>query len=342
MAIEGEVMTVMGVVAMLGAWTGLLMGVQEPPKPAKGEDVVMREVRLEAGLLEGTLRDNVANAQNQGSGFTPLIYRVYPKCPIYRPEHVGLNFEHVFNGAAVDKSLSMFTPRKDVCRLVRHSERSASIVWSAHESSWDMDCEMMYTFVEPSAIDTVFSVTPRSERSPLGYVAFMWASYMNRTRERRIHFLGRDGDTTGWISFGDATGDGFETGTVACDGVEDLPYEEGAETLNLIEHPSKKFIKPFYYGLIDGDHDLGTEGDVLAYVVMFDQRETIRFAEWNFIKDAQGMADPHSPAWDWQYVIREPHVGQPYGYRARVEIRPFTTKEAIEQRYEAWRASLQP
>lgn len=330
------------VLALLGSWVALCAGAHEPIGVPEGDDVVMREVRLGVGLLEGTLRDNIANARHQGSGLTPLIYRPYPNSPIYRPDHVGLNFEHIFNGVAADKRLSMFTPRKDPCRLVRHDEHSASLVWSAAGSSWNMDCELRYAFVEPDAIDLTFHVTPRSNRFPLGYVAFMWASYMNRTRERLIHFLGRDGDTKGWVSFGYDTHDGFETGTVACDGVEPLPFEEGAETLNLVEHPSKTFTKPFYYGLIDGDNDLSTGDDTLAYTMMFDQAESIRFAEWNFIKDTQGRADPHSPAWDWQYVVRDPEVGRSYGYRARVEIRPFTTREAIELSYEAWRAALPP
>jgi hypothetical protein len=45
--------------------------------------------------------------------------------------------------------------------------------------------------------------TPSAARFPLGYAAFMWASYMNRTRERRIHFSGSDAGREGWISFGD-------------------------------------------------------------------------------------------------------------------------------------------
>ena len=98
---------------------------------------------------------------------------------------------------------------------------------------------------------------------------------------------------------------------------KDLPYEKGAQTLNLIENPGKKFITPFYYGIVDGDHDLNTTDDRLLYLVLFDQTEPIRFAMWNFIKNEAGDPDPHSPAWDWQYVIRDPEVGKRYSYRAR-------------------------
>lgn len=160
---------------------------------------------------------------------------------------------------------------------------------------------------------------------------------MNRTRERRIHFLGPDG----WTTFGDDAADGFETGTVAFEGVPDLPYEKDTQALNIVEHPTKKFVSPFYYGLIDGDNDLSTQDDTLAYIMMFDQTTPIRFAMWNFIKEEIGKPDPHSPAWDWQYVIHAPEKGKEYGYRARVVIKQFEGEEDVVETYEAWRAGMQ-
>ncbi len=303
----------------------------------------VHEASMSSGNLFGRLVDNIANAKGQGSGFHPLYHRLYPDSPIFRSEFVGLNFEHVFNGAAADKDRCMFTPRKDRCELMTHSMQRASLHWPADHSSWDMNCATTYTLAAPNSIDITFEATPSAARFPLGYAAFMWASYVNRTRERRIHFIGRDAESegAGWITFGDDLDNGFETGTVSFFGVPDLPYEEGAQTLNTIEHPSKKFLKPFYYGLLDGDNDPATQDDTLVYIMMFDQTESIRFALWNFIKDASGQPDPHSPAWDWQYVVRDPQPGRTYGYRARVVIKPFVSREDVECEYEVWHASLE-
>ena len=129
-------------------------------------------------------------------------------------------------------------------------------------------------------------------------------------------------------------------GTISYVAVPNLPYEEEAQTLNLIEHPKKKFITPFYYGLIDGDHDLETTSDKLLYLVLFDQTDPIRFAMWNFFTDETGDPDTHSPAWDWQYVIRDPEVGQSYGYRARVVVKPFKGTEQIWEEYHRWGEDL--
>ena len=38
--------------------------------------------------------------------------------------------------------------------------------------------------------------------------------------------------------------------------------------------------------------------------------------------------------------VEPPKVDQTYGYRMRVVITPFTTREAILQRYKAWAANL--
>jgi hypothetical protein len=296
------------------------------------------EVFLSNAQLSGWLLDNPGNAGREGGGFNLLSHSAYPGKSFYHDKMVGLNFEHIFNGTAADKAISMFTPRKESGYMRKRGAQRGTIYWPVDESSWGVDCAMTYSFVEPNAIDMQFTALPHKQTWPQDYLAFMWASYMNRTKERLIHFWGTDGTTEGWTAFGEDTEDkqGFETGTVAHAGVDFLPYEPESQALNIIEHPTKRFVLPFYYGLMDGDHDLATEGDTLAYILMFDQKESIRFAMWNFIKDDEGKADPNSPAWDWQFVIREPKVGQRYGYRMRVMVTPFTSREDILTHYRAW------
>ena len=109
---------------------------------------------------------------------------------------------------------------------------------------------------------------------------------------------------------------------------------------DLVEHRSKRFGLPIFYGLLDGDHDLSSTNDTLACIMMFDQTEPSRFALWNFIKDAAGNPDPHSPAWDWQFVIRAPRVGVDYRYRARLVIKPFNGPDDVLEEYRRWAAAL--
>jgi len=300
-----------------------------------------RAAFVESASLMGRVLDNVANAGRQGSGFNPLCFRAYPDKPVYSTGATGLNFEHVFNGVAANKGISMFTPRTDPVELAQVSSNSVRLHWPAQGSSWAMDCQLTYTLVGSNAIDLDFSATPAQERFGQGYAALMWASYLACTRDRKIHFFGVDGDREGWVAFGENEGDSFETGTVSFRGTEPLPRESGSQTLNIVEHPTKHFSKPFYYGLVDGDHDLETTNDTLAYVMMFDQEAPIRFAMWNFVKDAAGAADPHRPAWDWQFVIHQPEAGRQYRYHARLLIQPFTSREEILELYETWSKALE-
>ena len=272
-------------------------------------------IEVDSTSFEGVLHDNHSNKKRHGSGFTPLNLKHYSGANLYRDDAVGLNFEHIFNGAAEQHDISMFTPRRDPCHLKHLAGNRYEVYWPSEGSKWGMKARMDYDFSEESQVDLTFDCTPTVDMYSQGFAAMMWASYMQRAHDRKIHFWGTDGDRTGWVAFGEDTGNDFEVGTVSHSTVPDLPFEEESQTLNLIEHPTKKFITPFYYGLIDGDHDLDTRGDTLLYLVLFDQTDSIRFAMWNFFTDETGTPDIHSPAWDWQYVIRDPEVGHCYGYR---------------------------
>ncbi len=299
-----------------------------------------KTLELNDGSFRGRLLDNVANAERQGSGFYPLCHQSWPDQNLFRDDAVGLNFEHIMNGTADDAGRSMFTPRMDRCLLERHGPGDASIHHPATESSWGIESQMRYC-LGLDCVDMEFTARLTDVScARLGYVAFMWASYMNRTCSRQIHFYGSCEAEQGWTSFGeDFQGGGFETGTVAHASVDPLPYEEGAQILNVVEDSRKRFLLPFYYGLTHGDGDLSS-ADPMAYVMMFDQEAPIRFAMWNFFRDESGAPDPHSPAWDWQFVIRDPAVDQTYGYRARLLYRPFRDPESVRDAYEEWAAEL--
>lgn len=301
-----------------------------------------RCIDVAGGNWVGSLTDSIYNKSRSGNGFNPLQNTRFRGENLYRDDATGLYFEHIFNGTGKDEAISMFSPNHDPHSVVRIDASTAVMKHPASGSSWGIESEMRYT-LNGDAVDMEFHATPTRDQFPLGYCAFMWASYMNHTRDRRIYFQGWDGDREGWIAFGedtDATPEGFETGTISLKTMPDLPYEQGAKTLNVIENPTKKFALPFYYGLVDGDGDYTTTDDTMAYVMMFDRCQSIRFALWNFIKNSSGKPDTHSPAWDWQFVIHKPEAGKTYGYRARMLYTPFTSRDDIEAEYGRWRRSI--
>ena len=293
-------------------------------------------LEVEGTSFQGVLHDNLSNKKRQGSGFTPLVLKSRLGANLFRDDAVGINFEHIFNGAKAQHAISMFTPRHDPCHLKQVGESRFQIHWPSQGSQWGIDARMVYDLSKAGQVDLEFECTPTKAVASQGFVAMMWASYMHRAVDRKIHFWGKTGDRRGWVEFGEGKGNDIEVGTVSHAGSKDLPFEPGSQTLNLIEHPGKKFITPFYYGILDGDHDLKTTDDHLLYLVLFDQTDAIRFAMWNFFKDDAGLPDTHSPAWDWQYVMRNPQIGQRYGYRARIVVKPFQGKAEIWNEYRKW------
>lgn len=285
--------------------------------------------------FSGTLHNNASNRKRQGSGFNPLVLKFFPNQNVFRDDAVGLNFEHIMNGSAKDANICMFTPRKDSCFLFQVSDSSALIIHKAKESSWNMDSEMKYTLTGKNYIDLDFKVTLREDKFPLGYVGFMWASYINNAVDRRLYFWGMEKNSKTWVAFGENTKTGFETGTVAFFNTDSLVYEKDTKTLNLIEDKNKKFILPFYYGLVNGCRG-ECKNDTMVYIMMFDQTGPIRFAMWNFFRTGDGKADTHSPAWDWQYVIRSPQLNKEYGYSARIVYKPYAGRKDVLKEYEAW------
>jgi hypothetical protein len=281
---------------------------------------MMESQLLMAGPWTGQLR----NVEKLGAAFAPLCHHDHGEHSLYGDG--GLNFEHIFNGTAADHDAAWFTPRTDAHHIDTKSDATAFIVHDAPASTWAAESRMTYTLTA-TGVDLQFRVRFHEERFPLGWIGMMWASYMAGAQDRRLHFYGTCDGVEGWTCLGEETEEGFETGTVAALGVEALPVEEGAALLNVVENPRKRFLDPVCYGLLDDGH---------AYVMMFDHTEAIRLAMWNFVEDESGNPDPARPAWDWQFVVREPELHHWYGYRARILVVPFTTADDIRRLYLDW------
>lgn len=313
------------------------------PKTSSDQDVALKIIQSNGSPLNKITQSSdhfkgmMRFVPHLGAAFQPLEYVAYPGKSLFNSNMGGLNFEHIFNGVSADEKISWFTPRKDVHTIKALTDSSVVVVHTSEESKWGVESYMYYTFSERS-VDMEFKVKLHKDRYPSGYAGFMWASYMQGTLDRCIHFYGTENGSEDWVSFGVGTKDGFETGTVAAAGVDPLPYEDKSATLNIIENRTKKFIHPFYYGLMDGDGNRETVSDTVAYVMMFEQSETMRFAMWNFEKDEAGNPDPTKPAWDWQYVINKPELNRWYTYKARMTYMPFVNREAILQYYLTWKA----
>jgi hypothetical protein len=205
---------------------------------------------------------------------------------------------------------------------------------------------MTFAVGEKSHVDLEFR-TALEKVPEADYLCYMWASYMQRVKDPTIRFWGVSGLTRnepglchgslGWVAL-----DGkrrpwssvANQGIIPFLGTPGLPNERGVYDINYKEHGSCAFLLPFFFGVVDGDGDLSTQKDDMAYIMMFDQAEPVRFIMWDFSK-----GDGH-PVWDWQYVLRKPRASQTYRYRARVVYKPYAGPEDVVAEYIQWTKSL--
>lgn len=281
---------------------------------------------MAGGDLFGWLAATAIHGDHWGAGITRLCHARHPWSPVF--ETINLNFEHVLNGDFEDRRRQCFTPRHDPMRVEVFSPAQAAVAWPAETASWAMDCRAVYTFADGPFVDVAFEVTPRADEASLGYLAFMWASYMDKALSPEIRFPGPGGE---WSAFGRMDGAGHpQTGTIARDGVPPLPLSPDFRAFNLMESEAGRFTRPYYYGLVDGDGFTTTRDDPMALVMMFRETDETRFALWNWGERNE------SPAWDWQWVLRAPQVGVKRTLRARMAYLPFESDGAVQSLFDAW------
>ncbi len=312
------------------AFDGPCAAASAPEAPYAAPQTAALQTLLGSGDTYGWFLANRRD-EHLGAGMVTLVSADEPFYSVFnRP---NLNFEHIINGAAQDAWRAVDTPRTDPMQVRVLSPSCVEVRWPAESSSWKLDCAMRYSFVGRNAVDMEFEVTPRRNEAPRGYLVFMWASYMRMARERMIHFPGvRDG-AEGWVSFGNEG----ESGTVAGRGQAALdgdPNADGMKLGNIHTVEGVQFTEPVYYGLVDGDQNMETAEDAMAFIMMFDDAATTRFAIWNW------GDNPYASAWDWQYVLRAPEVGKTCRHRSRLVLKPFAGQEDVLAEYHAWRARL--
>ena len=65
------------------------------------------------------------------------------------------------------------------------------------------------------------------------------------------------------------------------------------------------------------------------FLLMFDRKENIRFTH-------SPTGGGGTPAWDFQLIIPNYRVGERYGFRARIVVKKFISREDVIREYERW------
>jgi len=282
-------------------------------------------VPLGAGNLRGWFEVDRSNP-GVGMGITHLAVADHPCTPIFAGP--GLALRSVLYGRGVRETWPWdVSSRAAVAEVRLPSAACAEARWPFHAGSVPLDCSMRYAFSGRNAVDMAFEVTPRGGEGIGAPLTFAWVCPVRGVCTPAIHFPGvRDG-AEGWVAFGESDS---ERGVVAGEGLSEKDREQAGAA------PGVCFSEPVYYGLVDGDQNDATDGDMTAFILMFDHPGDTRFV----LRDSKN--DSRTVEWDWQWVVQNPEPGRTYSQRARLVYKPFQGADDVLAEYSVWRDNTPP
>lgn len=269
-------------------------------------------VVLKRGALEAVVVDNraVDDAVLPGhrAGYHGLASLKHAKQPrnLFVPAYAGLNFEHIHDGTVQARKV-LFEPRHAPMELRVINDHTAEL-YQPPTLHWGLESCLRYELLDHGVIEMTFECIPRRETFKNGYIGLFWASYIDQPESLDIHFRG----------FGEGAGAKVDWlrgvtpahGTLATRRALDDRREFAHDAAFPLELPfgfSKlHYTEPWYFGVCRG----------MAFVQMFRPSDGVRLTQ------SPSGGGRGCPAWDFQWFIEKPVLGQRYQLLMRAAYVP--------------------
>lgn len=181
--------------------------------------------------------------------------------------------------------------------------------------------------LQPGGIlDMHFECWPRKAVFPHGYLSLFWASYINAPQDRSMYFLGGpDNQPESWCQL--CTQFHNDQSTVLHRNDQfTAAFDPDHRTALFRNFSQLRFDQPFFYGRFDD----------LTWLVIFDRAAGIRLTHSPSGGGHNSALRSNNPAWDFQYLIREPVVNQRYGFSVRTMLLPHCSRDRLLQLAQNW------
>lgn len=255
---------------------------------------------LKAGDLEVIVRDNKPFGEMRaGLNGVALLRHRSEERNLFRS---GLNLEHIFDGEK--RREGPYEPRSAPMRLTTVSDRTVVL-------------HQLPTPDHRLESRTTFTLTP--------------PHYIDAPENLAIYTIGKGRDEPRWVSdklrwIQHASGQHNDRSTLRyIDEARRPTFSEWHAPILYTGLAHQYYAYPFYYGRFED----------MVYILMFDRAEGIRFSmsPHGAGRNPDGTTNP---AWDWQWFIFDPQVGETYRYHGRVVYKPWVSKADVIAEYEAW------
>ena len=257
---------------------------------------------LKRGDIEAVVVDNraVNDAVLPGhrAGYHGVASLKHARQPrnLFVPAYAGLNFEHIYDGTVQPREV-LFEPRHAPMELRVINGHTVELC-QPPTPHWGLESCMRYEVLSNGVIEMTFECVPRLDTFKNGYIGLFWASYIDQPESLDVHFRGfSEGAEAkpGWLR-----GVTPAHGTLATHRARDDQREFAHDVAFPLELPFGfsrfRSAEPWYYGVCRG----------LAFIQMFRAQDGVRLTQ-----SASG-GGRGCPAWDFQWFIAQPRLGQRY------------------------------
>lgn len=269
-------------------------------------------VKLKRGDVEAVVVDNRrgsdATLPGHREGYHGIGSLTHAKQPrnLFVPAYSGLNFEHIHDGTNQPRDV-LFEPRRVPMELRVLDDHTAEL-YQKPTPFWGLESCMRYDLLPDGTIEMTFECIPRKAAFKNGYMGLFWASYIDKPESMEIHFRGTDegGRTAEW-----------KRGVTPAHGAQ-ATHRPAADTRTFtraadfpLELPfgfsQFRHTDPWYFGVCRG----------VAFLQMFREKDQVWFSQ------SPSGGGNGNPAWDFQWYIPDPKVGQVYQLKMRAAYLPL-------------------
>lgn len=239
----------------------------------------------------------------------------------YVPIVAGVNLEHFFDAQPPHSDERIFfEPRSQPMTFTRLSATTAELRQKA-TPHYGVESYILFELKEPYYVDYTYTCIPRKADLAGGFLGVFWASYINAPLDKSYYFIGANGslDKPFWEQFLTQNHDRDSTLRHVSDNAE-LNFLDGPPSL-WRRVSQQRYTVPFYYGRF--------RNMVLIYAFQSDQ--IIRFAHSPSGGGPAEGRDQSNPAWDFQMIVPNYKINQPYTLKMRVIYKPWVDRADVLQ-----------